>query len=200
MAGETVEREYGREYLFEDIFPDPLAVFAGVKAVYSGLTHRYLCFGESGAPSAAEKAGKTPWAICIGTGEVLDPEDKGRVLNLVQMTPSHQKTPKFAITDEERKTYAQWPDAVAVKDVFEVIGHPHVFDDLAMEVHPLLQAHDRVVGLTPDRLPILEALKGYKLRLVDLPPLPASILLGNFVPTNLTAEEGAARMKAVRVY
>jgi 5-methylcytosine-specific restriction protein A len=198
MAGEAVVPEFGQEYLFEDVFPDALAVFAGVKAVYSGLTHRYLCFSQNGATQAAKKAAASPWIICVGTGDVWNPADEGRVLSIAQMTTSHQKTTKFAANAEERRLYAQWPDAVAIKDVYEVIGQPHVMDDLGLKVHPLTLAFDLVKPLTPERLPILEGLKGYKLRLVDLPPLPAGVTLGTILPGSISMEEGRKVMKEVQ--
>lgn len=124
--------EFGTDYGFEDVFPDATP-FAGVKAVFAPMSHRYLCFGEHGASQTAAMASKTPWAICIGTSKAWKATDRGRVLNLVRMTTSHQETPRFTSSKAEKEMYAQWPDAVAVGDVFEVIGAPHVMDDLGWE-------------------------------------------------------------------
>lgn len=47
-------------------------------------------------------------------------------------------------------------------------------------------------------MPIIEALRGYQIRLVDLPPLPPGITLGTVVPSAVTAEEGNVIMKLIR--
>ena len=195
----VIPYEFGVDYPFEDIFPDP-SPFAGVKAVWGPMQFRYLCFGAGGASHAAGLASKTPWAICIGASKVLNPANKGRVINLVRLTTSHQASKKFFTTPAEEEVYAQWPDAVALADVFEVVGSPHVIDDLGLTVHPLLQAYDKVADLTPERLPIVAALRGWKVRLVDLPPLPAAVTLGTVVPSAIGAEEGREIMRLVMLY
>ena len=65
MSG--VSPEFGTTYLFEDVFPEPEAEFAGVKAVFARMTTRYLCFSGRGISSATRQAKTKPWAICIGT-------------------------------------------------------------------------------------------------------------------------------------
>lgn len=193
----SIPYEFGTDYAFEDLFPDA-ASFAGVKAVFAPMSHRYLCFGKSGASFAAGLASKTPWVICIGTTTAWKATDRGRMLNLVRLTTSHQATSQFTATAQERLDYAQWTDAVAVADVFEVVGAPHVKDDLGMGQHPLMLAHDKVMALTAERLPIVAALRGYRIRLVDLPPLPVGVALGTVVPASIGVEEGRAIMRLVR--
>ncbi len=192
--------EFGRDYLFEEVFPEPETAFAGVKAVFAKLTTRYLCFGEQGASLAAGQAATKPWAICIGTTKAWNPDDRGRVLNLVRMTTLRQGTPALASSDEERQQFAQWPFAVAVGDVYGVVDRPHVRSDLGMAVHPLLQSHDKVSPLTPERLPILAALHGWRITLADLPPLPVGVSLGSEFPTSLSVEEGRKFMTIVMDY
>ena len=138
--------QFGTDHLFEDVFPDG-AAFAGVKALSWQMTHRYLCFGKNGPGSAAAKASEAPWIIGIGVSDALDPKHRGCVLNVMKLTTSFQETYRFASSEEEKEIYKQWPQSVAVTDVFEVVGQPRVLDDLGMEVNPLLQAHDKVVAL-----------------------------------------------------
>ena len=189
--------EFGTDYEFEDVFPDASA-FAGVKAVSGPMIARYLCFGKNGASTAAAMASKAPWAICIGSSDAWDAKHKGRVLNLVRMTTSHQDTRRFASSEAERAKFQRWPEAVAVGDVFELVDAPRVKDDLALAVHPLLQAHDKVSALTPGRMPIVAALRRYGIRLVDLPPLPSGITLGTVVPAAVSFREGQEIVRTAR--
>ena len=194
-----ISYEFGVDYRFGDIFLDA-SPFAGVKAVWGPMQFRYLCFGAGGASHAAGLASKSPWAICISASKAVNPSNKGRVINLVRLTTSHQASKKFFTTPDEVDDYAQWPDAVALADVFEVVGSPHVIDDLGLTVHPLLQAYDKIGDLTPERLPIVAALGDWKVRLVDLPPLPMAVTLGTVVPTAIGVEEGREVMRAVMLY
>ncbi len=97
-----VTPEFGTTYLFQDVFPEPEAEFAGVKAVFARMTTRYMSFSESGASSAAIKAKANPWIICIGTTKTWNPDDRGRVLNLVRLTTVVKATPDLAASEEDR--------------------------------------------------------------------------------------------------
>ncbi len=191
--------EYGVDYQFDDIFPDA-SPFAGVKAVYSPIEHRYLCFAKGHASGAAVKAAKTPWAICIGASDATAPEDQQRVLNLVKLTTSQQKTSRLATTTQEREKYDRWPDAIALVDVFKFTYPPHVISDLRMQTHPLKDAQTQLCDLDAGRLPIVAALRGHRIRLADLPSLPQEVTLDRFIPDYVGVEEGRAIMQDIIRY
>lgn len=191
--------EFGEDYPFEDIFPDP-SPFGGVKALFGPITQRYLCFGKGSSSGAAAMASKTPWAICIGAKDAWAPRDRQRVLNLVKLTTSQQTTSHLATTAEEKNKFGHWPEAVAVSDVFKFISPPHVMDDLGMQKHPLTQAHSRVSPLDTNKLSIVAALRGHQISLVDLPPLPPEITVGKLVSAAVSVEEGRAIVREVTQY
>ena len=196
----AVTPEFGTTHLFEDLFPEPGAEFAGVKAVFARMTTRYLCFSGQSISSAIAQATMKPWVICIGATQTWNPADSGRVLNLVRMTTVQQSTPKLAASEDERRQFERWPFAVAVRDVFEFVDPPHVTTDLGMTKHPLSHSYDKVSPLTPARLPLLAKLRGRSIKLADLLPLPVGVSLGPDSPVSLSVEEGHKVMVTAQEY
>lgn len=192
------------ERLFEDLLPNAESVVLGTKAVFGPMVARFLCFGAGGSKAAARGAETKPWAICIGTTKTHDPVNKGRVLNLVQMSCTYGPTVAYASGQEERDAFQQWPEAVALHDVYEFVDHPHVFDDLKLSRHPNVQAHDKVLPLTSETLPLLRAIRGQRLRLANLPPLPHFFdpkkpqHVASMLPHRPSGEEGRAFYKLAR--
>lgn len=191
---------------FEDVLPDAEEMVLGTKAVFGPMTARFLCFGQGNSEAAARGAATRPWAITIGTTKTYDPGDKGRVLNLVRMSSLFGPTSAYAANEAERTAFSQWPEAVALHDVYEFIDRPHVFDDLRLGQHPNVQAHDKVLRLKPESLPLLRALGRHRLRLRDLPPLPHFYDAGklrrvmSMLPRRPGAEEGQAAYKQTKVF
>lgn len=192
--------------LFEDVFPAPLEVIAGVKAVYGPMLGHFLCFGGDSAAAAARNALTRPWVICIAANNAHDRGNVGRVLNIVQLNSLHGPTTAFAADDDERQRYARWPTAVGCDNIYEVVDRPHVIADLGMADNPNYQLHDKVGAFTAKRMPLLAAMKGQRLKLADLPPLPHFIdpgklqPVGSRLPSKVSALEGKAILAKCRAF
>lgn len=169
--------------LFEDLVPDIDRVM-GMKAVFGPLRSRVLCFAGRGgkvaepkrwcqvARSTAERAMQRRWLITIAGGRGVHDGLGGRVLNFVSVSSTYGETAAFIRDEAERERLAQWPTAVAVRDVYEVDGYPHVVGDLGLDdLRVLENAFDGVVRPEDRLVELYRALRGRGVRLRDLPPL-----------------------------
>lgn len=156
----------------------------GVKAVFGVVSSRVMCFGSRGdlstapkrhyqaASSVAEKAMEQRWLITIGGGADVAPEFRGRALNLVAVSNTYGETAAFVQDAEERARLAQWPVAVALRDVYDIAGYPHLVSDLGFEDLRILEnAFDQVVRPEPKIHALWSAIQDREVALRDLPPI-----------------------------
>ncbi len=193
---------------FEDVVPSANSLM-GVKAVFGALTGRAMCFGSRGDPKkkdrghfqsarvAAEYAETRPHLITIGGGGECSEHLEGRVLNVAVVSKVFGETPVFYTDPAEVARLARWPVATALLDVYEVIGFPHLVADLGLPDRTVLaNAFDLVVRPADKVQALWEALRGWDLRQIDLPPLanfrePDKVtLVGSLLPRKVSKEEG----------
>lgn len=203
---------------FIDVVPS-IDVLMGVKAIFGSLDARAMCFGSRGNASmkdkghfqsariTAEYAVKRPYMIAIGGGDECPPELLGRVLNVVKVSKVYGETNVFYTRPQDRERLARWPVATALLDVFEVVGRPHLVDDLGLPDRSILQnAYDLVVRPEEKLRALWGALGEWELTSADLPPLPnfhepASVKqVGSLLPKVLSAEEGRKIYREVQIF
>lgn len=193
---------------FEEIVPDPDQIM-GVKAVFGVLASRVMCFASRGdrltepnrhyqaARSTAEKAMQRRWLVSIGGGKDCPPELLHRVLNVASVSSTFGETEAFVEDAQEKARLAQWPTAVALRDVFEIEGFPHVTSDLGFpDLRLLTNAFDQVVRPEAQVVQLWTALQHRQVSLSNLPPLigfydsDKLIQVGSILPANVSSLEG----------
>src|SRR5688572_9095637 len=119
--------------LFEEVVPNIDSVM-GVKAVFGHATSRVMCFGSRSdratqqnrhyqvARAVAKKALTQRLLITIGGGDMVPQEFAGRILNIVMVSSVYGETEAFIQDPAIRERLAQWPTAVALRDIYEVDG------------------------------------------------------------------------------
>lgn len=208
------------EVTFEDLVTSPQSIL-GARGEYLAQWKRFIGFPASGdveskgeayfnrARKVAEEAAMRPFLISIGAGRECPKDIKGRVLNVSKVGLTYGLTDEMLADETQRERMARWPIATELLDVYEVVGTPHLIDDLGLPDKRILdRAFDRVIGFEerPEKIiELWEALRGYKLQLLDLPPLgnhaepikPAQYSRGAIAA--ITAEEGKRIAREVRV-
>ena len=206
-----------RTALFEELVPSP-DMLMGVKAVFGVLVSRVMCFGSRGdrsaspgkhyqaAKSTAEKAMSQRWLISIGGGKDVPEELRGRVLNITSVSGTYGEMAAFIDDRDERARLAQWPTAVALRDVYDIEGYPRVVDDLGFpDMRLLTNAFDQVVRPEPAVDELWQALRRRTVTLRDLPPIVAFndedklVLVGERLPTKVTGAEGDRRYREAQM-
>jgi 5-methylcytosine-specific restriction enzyme A len=201
----------------DEIVPD-LSSIMGVKAVFGVLASRIMCFGSRGdrttapnqhyqaARSTAERALHQRWMISIGGGADAPPELRGRVLNLTSVSSTYGETAAFIRDPDELTRLMQWPTAVALRDVYDVEGYPHVVHDLGLpDLRILENAFDQVVRPDARTDQLWNALRSRSIRLRDLPPLigfhdqDKLVIVGVRLPGHVSADEGRRLKKEATV-
>lgn len=196
--------------LFEEIVPSP-DLLVGVKAIWGPISARIQCFGSRGdrnrdpdrhfmiPRSVAERSLKQekPFLITIGGGQLVEPAVDGRVVELMRLSGVYGDTRAFVHDDELLSRLAQWPVAIAVHDVYDVVGWPLLVEDLQLADRSILNAaFDNVVRPKEQVEALWEALRGRELELRDLDPIPGFrdpgtvCLVSTHLPRKVSAEEG----------
>ena len=170
----------------------------GVKAVFGPAGSHLLRFGGRGGPldkgyysrpkAAAERANVTPFIIAIGGGNGVRDNLGGKVLNLFRSGTVYGATSILAGPEEavDAERLARWPVALAVIDVWEFSGFPHLVDDLGMPDRRILAAAmDGIVRPEGKVEQLWEALRACRL-LEKALPLPANFV-ENGKPTLATS-------------
>ncbi|HET9639880.1 MAG TPA: hypothetical protein VFP12_11810 [Allosphingosinicella sp.] len=195
-----------------DVVQSP-ELLMGVKAVFGPLSSHVLCFGGRGPPNSAgyygvargvaERAATRPFILAIAGGSHVRDNLNGRVLNLARSSGSYGLTSTFLEDPEEVKRLQQWPVAVALHDVWQLDGFPHLVTDLGMGDRTVLAAAmDGVVrpALKIDQL--WSALRKWPVRPtalrlpVNFYDRPTSTLItprSRKLPEGFSSEEGARR-------
>lgn len=205
-------------YRFSEVITSP-RVIMGVKALFGPLTGRAICFGSRDAQrltdekhfqmakAAAEKAASMPYLIAIAGGKRCPDSLNGRVLHVVKVSKIFGETKAFYRDPEEQKRLAQWPAATALLDVYEVLGYPHLVNDLGLPDRTILAgAMDGIIRPDEKFLELYKAMQRTRLKVVDLPPLanfyePQKLWrVGTFLPTGIAAEEGRCLVRKVQRY
>lgn len=151
----------------------------GAKAVFGAISSHVMCFGGRGSPEdagyysvasgAARKAVDAPWVFAIGGGAKVRDNLKGHALNLVRTACVYGKTSAF-VPPGEAERLAQWPVAVALHDVWEIDGFPHLIDDLGLPDRRILAgSQDGIVRSRDHFPPFWEAIKDWPVTLKALP-------------------------------
>jgi 5-methylcytosine-specific restriction enzyme A len=168
-----------------------------------------MCFGSRGdrstqpkrhyqvARAVAERALTQRLLITIGGGDMVPEEFAGRVLNIVSVSSVYGETEAFIQDPATRERLAQWPTAVALRDIYDVNGSPHLVEDLGfIDLRILENAFDQVIRPEEKIMQLWEALQGWELTLKDAAPLIGFRdqnrlqLVGTFLPGHVSAEEG----------
>lgn len=207
--GAEAPKTVRRRLTFEELVPGIEQVM-GVKAVFSWLTSRVMCFGGRGSPdqpgryyqaarTAAEAAinDRKPFLIAIGGGANVPPHLRSRVTNVAVVSGVHGKTDAFLTDPDERARLKPWPTAVALRDVWEFEEPPHLITDLGLPDARILEnAFDSVIRQEDRLRALMKALRGRMLVLKDLPPildfrdLGKLSLVNAMLPRRVSAEEG----------
>lgn len=142
--------------LFSQIVPSA-GQLMGVKAVWGRSSEPVMCFGSHGDPSAkdkghfslarraAEAAVQRPFLVTIGGGAQVGPELDGRVIEVALVSKAFGETNAFVQDEELRNRLAQWPVAVVLREVYEIVGEPHLQRDLGFDDRLILaNAYDGI--------------------------------------------------------
>lgn len=203
---------------FEELVPSP-DLLMGVKAVFGPLRGRAVCFASRGdaalkdrghfrtGRTVAEYAVEQPYLITIGGGSQVRDGLGGHVLNLARVSKAYGETNAFYTDPVDQQRLAQWPVATGLLDVFEFEGFPHIVDELGLPDRTILaNAFDRVVRPEEKIEALWKSLRGHKVSLVDLPPLPnfrepdSVTLVGSFLPKKVSKEEGRRIYREVQLF
>lgn len=194
--------------LFQELVPRPDTLM-GVKAVWGRTTTRVMCFGVRGdindaarryqaAQAMARHALTAPALIAVLAGEQVDAGEAGKVLNVVLSSSTYGETTAFIHDEATRAQLQQWPVCVALRDVYEVQGHPKL-TELGFANNALMNgAFDQVIR-PPQVENLWTALQNRQLRLVDVPPIlnfrdgGGLHLVNQFLPGNVGIDEGNRR-------
>lgn len=190
----------------------------GVKAVFGMLSSHVLCFGARGslndkssysvAAGAARRAVKSPFVVTIGGGKEVRDGLEGRVLNVARVALVYGPTSTLVTDPQEVARLAQWPVAVALHDVWQFVGMPHLVEDLGFPDRTILSgAQDGIVRPDEPMDQLWTALRDWPVERVAL-PLPGNFydsgqpkLIGTRLPTipsSAGAEEGERVWKLQR--
>lgn len=151
----------------------------GAKAVFGPISSHVLCFGARGErhetryfsvpAGAARRAIEAPWVFAIGGGSNVRDGLEGCVLNIVRVSCVYGETSAF-VNDDEASRLAQWPVAIALHDVWELTGHPHLVRDLGLPDRRLLAgSQDGIVRPEEHFGSFWEAVRGHRVTLKTLP-------------------------------
>jgi len=120
----------------------------GVKAVYRPISSYVLCFGGRGSPNsgayysvpagAAKKVAVSPFVITIGGGQNVTDQYDGRAIDLAQLSPVYGPTSILLEDPDEIARLAQWPVAIAIREVWRFSGSPRLVEDLGLEDKTIL--------------------------------------------------------------
>jgi 5-methylcytosine-specific restriction protein A len=216
LVDNAVESEPEKPLPFRDVIASPASLM-GVKAVFAPVSSHVLCFGGRGdrtrdsyfsvAAGAARRAVERPYIVTIGGGKHVRPELTGRVVNLARAASVFGLTSTLLNDAGEVARLSQWPVAIALHDVWEFVGFPHLVHDLGFPDRTILAGSqdgiirpekgiDRLWQALHDwpiqRLPLLLPANFYdsgrpQLVKLTLPSIPAS-----------SAEEGKSVWKLQR--
>ncbi|MCJ1961608.1 hypothetical protein [Novosphingobium mangrovi (ex Hu et al. 2023)] len=187
----------------------------GAKAVFGPISSHVLCFGGRGESTekrfysqpagAAKRAVNAPWVFAIGGGSKVRDNLGGKVVNLVRVSCVYGDTAAF-VSPAEAERLAQWPAAVALHDVWELDGHPHLVDDLGLPDRRILAgAVDGIIKPEQHFDAFWKAVRDWPVTLKPL-PLPLNFYdsgvprqVNRMLPTLKTGtEEGKAAWKLQR--
>lgn len=151
----------------------------GAKAVFGPINSHVMCFGGRGSPSAnryysvargaARRAVDAPWVFAVGGGANVRDNLQGHALNLVRAACVYGETSAF-VPPSEANRLAQWPVAVALHDVWELDGYPHLIDDLGLPDRRLLAGSQDGIVRPEEHFPLFwEAVKDWPVTLKALP-------------------------------
>lgn len=137
-----------------DVVASPDQVM-GAKAVFGPISSHVMCFGGRGErfenrfysqpAGVAKRAVAAPWVFAIGGGSNVRDNLAGKALNLVRAACVYGDTAAFVPPDEAARL-GQWPVAIALHDVWELTGFPHLVDDLGLPDRRILAgAQDGII-------------------------------------------------------
>jgi 5-methylcytosine-specific restriction enzyme A len=187
----------------------------GVKAVYgpSPGPEAVMCFGPNGtdqnnrayyshASNVVKAAMKTPYFITLGGGANVDEKFRGRAVEVVKATLAYGKTDAFVKEPSTLERLKQWPTAVVLSEVYEIVGMPSLVKDLGFkDMSILLNAFDAVRFYDELMEQLWKSLENYDLRRrweVEPPPgfkEPNKPSLSFTLYPTLSVEEGKARLR-----
>lgn len=182
----------------------------GVKAVYGPSIVSLIAFGSRAnlGHHTAKKALERPYLLSIGGGAKASDSVRGRVLEVMRVTPVYGSTSAFINDPILQNEMKQWPVATMLSEVFTIGGQPHIVDDLGFPDGKILEhSFDSVRrnDLLVERL--WQVLKNRPIeRRYDIMPPPGFIDRGEFFhvvdvyPTvDKNSEEGQRLYKEMRV-
>lgn len=164
----------------KDIVPDP-DLLMGCKAVFGSVSSHVLCFAGRGEPNSvrryymlpggvARRAVTQPFIIAIGGGGQVREGFRGRVVNIARAGTVYGDTTTLLDDPVEIERLKRWPVAIALRDVWEVKGHPLLIEDLGMPNRLVLEgAVDGVVRHSERINQLWRALANWPVELALLP-------------------------------
>lgn len=182
----------------------------GVKAVNGPSIVSLIAFGSKGnlGYHTAKKALGQPYVISIGGGKQAPKDVRGRLLEVMRVTPVYGHTHVFINDPKLQNEMKQWPVATMLSEVFTIEGEPHIVNDLGFPDRKILEHSFDSVRRTDFLVERLwETLKNRTIkRRVDVVPPPGFIDRGEFVhvddvyPTvDKNSEEGQRLYKEMRI-
>lgn len=157
----------------------------GMKAVWGVCQEPVTCFSAGRTPgsryslaeAAARHAASAPFLLTIGGGSQVPASLRGRVLEVERVSRAYGETTAFVRDPDLQRGLAQWPTAVVLLEVWDVVGHPHLVDDLGFPDRMVLaQAFDRVKSDTANTQALWERLRDWPVRLrPDVPAIPGFV-------------------------
>ncbi len=188
----------------------------GVKAVWGICLEPVVCFSSGGgdplkphrfygkARAAAEKSVGSPFLFMIGGGKGVPAPLRGRVLDLVRLTCAYGQTTAFITDPDLRENLAQWPVAVALGDVYEIVGSPGLVENLGFPGRKILSSvYDGVNYVRQDTTALWNALADWTVRRRHVPSIPGfvapkALQLCPTLPPQISRSEGARRVSQAR--
>jgi len=168
---------------FSSVVPSP-DLLMGVKAVWGRDLAPFIGFGSRGdakakdaaffseARSTASRAAERPYIVTIGGGAGVQPDLRGKFVELLRATSVYGETAVFAGKDTGiAQILEQWPVSVMISETYTILGEP-LLTDLGFPGNQLLtMSYDRVKRDEEDIVAVWEALKDREiLRRWDIQP------------------------------
>lgn len=186
----------------------------GVKAVFGPLHSHVLCFSGrtpgkasyfSVAAGVARRAVDRPFIFAIGGGPRVRDNLGGCVLNIARASTVYGLTERFVVDPAEIERLEQWPVAIALHDVYRIVGYPHLVDELGFDDRLILAgAQDGVIRPDDKVEQLWAALSHWPIERIAL-PLPHNFydtgspsLATTELPTFTGKEEGEKIWKLQR--
>lgn len=157
---------------FQELVSGPAQVM-GVTAVFGTPRISMTCVSdENAAAKIASRAIGQPYIVAVASGSARNKDDSGRAVAVLRASGAYGRTDDFIKQEIPDFDKGRWPYGVILSEVYQIIGQPHLVNDLQMPGPHILSSQRVGVSNSPEKSErIWSALKDTKLELrIDLTP------------------------------